>query len=313
MAKSLRNTTGSPISINDTGITIPASATYIIPPQDYQLWAASTAAATLISSGTLVVNDGYDDLKPQTGLKHITEESVPRSSAYNAAIVRTPSAASTLTLTATSRLFYTFSGAVAGQIIKLPNATTLNTGHRFEFWMENGVSAVIQYNDGTTYSGVGAQQRTTVTLIDNSTTNGIWVADSNFAGGGGSGTDLDTKQFGRQGTVSNNTVLLTLNNVLGDTSPDVCSYDFYLRRLSWSNSNNASVFNIRVWKYTNPNLTPGSKVIVYDYLTAGGRSGYMNFDVNLPIDKGESFYIEITTTGAVRPANLNVIVSLRQR
>lgn len=314
MAKILKNQTGSIISIRDVGaIPLAASPTqYVIPPQDFGLWAASTDIDPYITAGTVIVNDGYEDLKPQTGLLHIHEESVPRASAYNASRTYQAAANTTITLTASSKLLHIFTGAVAGQIIKLPNATTLNTGHRYEFWSKDAASLTVKYNDNTTLTGVGATQRTTITLVDNTTTNGVWVADSNFSGGGGSGTDLDTKQFGRQGTISNNTVLLTLNNVLGDTSPDVAAYDYYFRRMAWSNSNNAAAFNIRLWRI-NGDMNPASKVILYDYLTTGGRTGYMNIDINSTIDTGQAFYIEVTTTGSPRPADLNVIVSLRQR
>ena len=47
MSKILKNTTGSGISIEDTGITIPASpGQYTIPPQDYLLWSASNNVIT---------------------------------------------------------------------------------------------------------------------------------------------------------------------------------------------------------------------------------------------------------------------------
>lgn len=63
MSKILKNTTGSDISIADTGITIAASpATYTISPTDYLLWAASDNIITEIGSGTIIVNDGSVDL-----------------------------------------------------------------------------------------------------------------------------------------------------------------------------------------------------------------------------------------------------------
>lgn len=68
MSKILDNTTGSAISITDTGVTIPALSQYTIPPQDYLLWAASGDVLSPVGLGDLVVNDGTDDLSPSDGI-----------------------------------------------------------------------------------------------------------------------------------------------------------------------------------------------------------------------------------------------------
>lgn len=68
MSKILKNTTGSPVTVTDTGITIAASSQYTIPPQDYLLWAASSNVITYIGSGTLIVNDGSFDLSISDGI-----------------------------------------------------------------------------------------------------------------------------------------------------------------------------------------------------------------------------------------------------
>lgn len=312
ISKILKNTTGSSIYIKDVGVTLIASpAIYTIPPQDYPLWAASTMVLPYLTNGNIVVNDGLDDLKPQASLLHLTDEGMPRSNSYVAAAVVQPAAAGTATLTSSSRLLYIFTGNISGQIAKLPNATTLNKGHRFEFWSKDSAAITIQYDDLSTLSGVGASQRTTVTLSDNTTTNGVWLVDSNFSGGGGSGTDLDSRQFGRQGNISANTFLLTVNNIASDESPDICSYDYFFRRISWANSNNAGTFTIRIWRIDG-DLNPSSKFILYDHSTSG-RTGTMNFDVNTTLDEGQGMFVEIISVGNPKPANLNVIVQLRQR
>lgn len=68
MAKILINQTASPVSVSDTGITVPASGQYTIPPTDYPLWAASDDIVTLVGAGTLVVNDGSVDLGISDGI-----------------------------------------------------------------------------------------------------------------------------------------------------------------------------------------------------------------------------------------------------
>lgn len=69
MSKILKNQTGSPIAIDDTGITLPASpATFTIPPQDFLLWAASSDIIGPVGVGDVVVNDGSFDLSPSDGI-----------------------------------------------------------------------------------------------------------------------------------------------------------------------------------------------------------------------------------------------------
>lgn len=67
MAKILKNSTGSNISIMDTGVTIVANSSYSIPAQDANLWAASSNIVTKIGSGDIIVNDGSVDLSISDG------------------------------------------------------------------------------------------------------------------------------------------------------------------------------------------------------------------------------------------------------
>jgi len=60
--KILKNITASNIEINDTGKRISIGESYIIPPQDFQLWMASQDIVTEIIDDTIIVNDGEDDL-----------------------------------------------------------------------------------------------------------------------------------------------------------------------------------------------------------------------------------------------------------
>lgn len=66
-AKILRNTTSSIIFIADTGVSIPANYSYVISPQNYAVWAASSQVTPYIQNGNLVVNSGFMDLDPIMG------------------------------------------------------------------------------------------------------------------------------------------------------------------------------------------------------------------------------------------------------
>lgn len=68
MSKILKNVTLSSIFVTDTGVSIPASSQYTIPPQDYLLWAASSDIVTYIGNSDIVVNDGSYDLSISDGV-----------------------------------------------------------------------------------------------------------------------------------------------------------------------------------------------------------------------------------------------------
>jgi hypothetical protein len=200
--KSLRNTTASPVEIVDTGITIDSLATYVVVPVDFPLWAASVDIDVYIDNGVLIVNDGFDDLKPEAAKKHIHEEGIARDASYHATSIVQNTSNSTFTLTAVSRLLMIYTGTVAGQIVKLPVATTLNNGFRFEVWNTSNQSILINNNSDTTLFSVSASQKTSATLQDNSTSNGIWLFEANFLGGTGGGNGC--LNFGYNGTANQN-------------------------------------------------------------------------------------------------------------
>ena len=62
MSKLVKNTTGSLLRIRDVGVDISASGSYLIPEQDYMLWAASVDIQTSIAAGDAILNDGVEDL-----------------------------------------------------------------------------------------------------------------------------------------------------------------------------------------------------------------------------------------------------------
>ena len=71
MAKILINNTGSPLSISDTGQTIPASSQLTIVPQDFDLYAASNDVVTLVGNGSITVNNGSENLDSSDGIRLI--------------------------------------------------------------------------------------------------------------------------------------------------------------------------------------------------------------------------------------------------
>jgi hypothetical protein len=73
MIKNLKNTTGSDIFIADVGVNLPANSTYTIPPQRYWYWTDSVDIDTHVNSGSVIVNDGDNDLISSTGLTYLKQ------------------------------------------------------------------------------------------------------------------------------------------------------------------------------------------------------------------------------------------------
>ena len=68
MSKIVKNNTGSPVDVADTGQTIPASGQLTINPSNYFTWAESSDIVTLVGDGTLTINDGSTDLSISAGI-----------------------------------------------------------------------------------------------------------------------------------------------------------------------------------------------------------------------------------------------------
>ena len=66
MSKILINNQGIDIELLDVGVTVPAISTYVIPPQNYPVFAASSDVIRFLSLGNegggLVLNDGGNDI-----------------------------------------------------------------------------------------------------------------------------------------------------------------------------------------------------------------------------------------------------------
>lgn len=68
MSKIIYNNTASPVPVTDAGVTVPASGSYTLDPQEYDRWASSSDIVTLVGDETLKVNDGSTDLSISDGI-----------------------------------------------------------------------------------------------------------------------------------------------------------------------------------------------------------------------------------------------------
>lgn len=82
---------------------------------------------------------------------------------------------STTSLLASSAFCQEFTGTVAGQIVKLPNATTIQTGHRFEFWNNSTALITIQDNSSAVLLALASQQQASFVCDTNGSAAGTWL------------------------------------------------------------------------------------------------------------------------------------------
>jgi hypothetical protein len=84
--------------------------------------------------------------------------------------------AGTIVWTSATKSLQFFQGAVSGQIIQLPNATTLSGGWQYEIWNLGSATITFKFNDGTTFTTLGQNSYVKIILQDPSTAKGGWSA-----------------------------------------------------------------------------------------------------------------------------------------
>lgn len=88
----------------------------------------------------------------------------------------------TLTLTLTSNFLQVITGTQTGYSVKLPDATTLPNGYRFEIWNATTQPISLRYNDASLVFPVPVTSFITATLQSNATANGTWLIYRAFTG-----------------------------------------------------------------------------------------------------------------------------------
>ena len=249
MAKVLKNQGISLITIADLGLGIPASpATLTINPNEYPLFAASTDLATQITNGNIKVNDGYDDLDSTTGLKHIQQESVPRDTSLITALTAQATANSTLTLTASSRLVYIFTGTTAGQIVRLPSGLTITAGHRIQFWNTSTQSITVQNNAGGAIATLLPSRRLEMVLQAAGTQAGTWISDANIFTGVADSLSRFSASCGFDGNASNGRYLEFNSNVDSNQSGFVLPRSALLKEIALATQTTTTI-TFTVYKF----------------------------------------------------------------
>lgn len=174
--------------------------TYDIQIDPSTAWGNITGVATLakvLNNASQAMSLNYVD--PVTGDFNISRILSTRGFATNLTEIVT--ANQTTQMTSFDAHAYILTGSTAGQILKLPNATTLRVGHQFWILNESSVNVAIQNYDGTLLETLAPESNTKKALRDNSTTAGVWtisLSTSYLVG-----KLRDPRAFSMNGTVGN--------------------------------------------------------------------------------------------------------------
>ncbi len=113
-----------------------------------------------------------------TGLVRVVGTIRSRSGITDTTVQAT--ANTTTSLVASSNGVQVFTGSTAGQILKMPDATTLLVGQQFIIYNTASVSIAVQNTGGGAIKTAPTTSITVVNLQDNSTANGVWTSTVSF-------------------------------------------------------------------------------------------------------------------------------------
>jgi hypothetical protein len=307
MPRLFLSTTGTNVVISELGITITHPTT------DFEIDAQFTAeeiklAPTLtsaINAGTLVWKKtaggaaqtaaNYDsDYLEATELNEgpSSDSRVVLQSGSTVLSLDASSQAtanSTKVLTKESNTQQVFTGTVAGQILRLPVATTLRVGHIFEVW--NFSSATINIvDDGLVSQTVlKANSRTTAILRDNTTANGVWGLTYTLDNGNVFGTQIYYQEAIAETSTTSTTTFL---NKVSLTTPSLPLGDYLVQ------------FQF-IWRALNANRTLDVRV----QRAAANIAAWTPFTGNVADRQLLSGFIRLTTISGVQTFTLDFKVS----
>jgi len=199
-------------------------------------------------------------------------------------------AASTITLTASSEMSNIFTGSVSGQIIKLADATTLSVGHRFEFYNKSTATITIKDNSGTVLLTLATGGATNFVLQVNTTAAGTWAwavsSSSPF-----SGTAPITCGYGGNAVATRYLEFVSGNS--SDTSPFVSVHAYTIIGMSIGGTSNSTC---TVSLFKNGNFTTAIATLS----TTANNNQYIN-TLNVPLAQGDLLTVAITSGSIGKP------------
>lgn len=106
---------------------------------------------------------------------NVTSEGLLDYKSHRTQTAITTVSASTLTLTVTSEEIQVFQGTTAGQVVKMPDATTLTVGYRYWIHNDSTQTVTVQDNSGTQIFALAASERLILICVGTGTAAGSWT------------------------------------------------------------------------------------------------------------------------------------------
>ena len=162
------------------------------------------SSASVLTSGTLPITAGGTGVTTSSGANSVVLRDANAnitSNAFFAGSTTTAASGTTITLTASSTPVYVITGS-GGQVIQLPNATTLTNGAIFSFNNNQSSGAItVNNNSSTLIASVPSGGYTTIVLLSNSTATGSWDRHDQSP----SNVSWSTNTFSYPGTITSAT------------------------------------------------------------------------------------------------------------
>jgi hypothetical protein len=199
-----------------TGVTTFSAGTTGFTPSS-----ATTGAVTL--AGTLNVANGGTGVTTSSGANSVVLRDSSNNitaNAYFNGFTSVAASGSTITLTVASTPVYSVTGS-GGQVIQLPNATTLANGTIFSFNNNQSSGAItVNNNSGTLIVSVPSGAYVTVVLLSNATAAGSWDRhDQTPANTSWSTNTLDYPGSITSATWNGNTIAINRGGTNGTATP----------------------------------------------------------------------------------------------
>lgn len=159
--------------------------------------------------------------------------------------VITVTSASTMQLDNTMNSIYMFTGNTAGQILKMPNATTLAPGRSLEVWNFSSQVVTIKDYAGNNLALLKANAQSLIVVRDISTNAGLWGLSYTSDSGNTFGTSA---QFVSDDTETSSTSQTTFAEKLSLTTPaDMALGDYMINfQFMWRSANANRAMNVAV-------------------------------------------------------------------
>jgi hypothetical protein len=148
----------------------------------------------------------------------------------------------TKTLFSYSKQTHIFTGTTAGQIVNLPDATTLLLATEYKIWNLSTQPITIRNVSGTVLAKISPQSRINIILSDNTTSNGTW---SNNSGNRSFGVEYAySESLGELTNNSSSTYVTRVSLSIVNASPEFTYALFWNSKWRASNANRGVDFQL---------------------------------------------------------------------